>query len=79
VQAWRLPAVIKPWQMRQRYGLPMKTTIAQQCAENQLTVLCGVFTASPPLPGRVSGVGARGLMQIMPDTPIAGLAMECGF
>jgi hypothetical protein len=63
--------VIKPWQMRQRYVLAYETTIAQQCAENQLDpylVSAMIYCEFHLLPGAVSGVGARGLMQIMPET-----------
>ena len=63
--------VIKPWQMRQRYVLAYETTIAQQCAENQLDpylVAAMIYCESTYYPGAVSGVGARGLMQIMPET-----------
>lgn len=72
--------VVGPWQKRERYPLEYEDIIAAQCAEYSLDchlIASMIYCESSFDPEAVSGVGAVGLMQIMPETA-EWIAMRLG-
>ncbi|MBQ2818321.1 MAG: lytic transglycosylase domain-containing protein [Clostridia bacterium] len=63
--------VYKPWSMKSRYILEYEETIrahSEQYGVDPYLVAAMIYCESTYNPQAVSSVGARGLMQVMPDT-----------